>query len=69
MYCMCVFLFVSVGVLGSGGLCSHLGTVYHSNEQWEVDECTKCVCVNGDVHCHSERCPPLGCATVSITRY
>ncbi|XP_055365980.1 kielin/chordin-like protein isoform X2 [Betta splendens] len=47
----------------SGGSCSHLGTVYHSNEQWEVDECTECVCVSGDVHCHSERCPPLTCAT------
>ncbi|XP_028441200.1 kielin/chordin-like protein isoform X2 [Perca flavescens] len=43
--------------------CLHQGTVYHSNEQWEVDECTSCTCVSGDVHCHSERCPPLTCAT------
>ncbi|KAM8892202.1 kielin/chordin-like protein isoform 2-T2 [Spinachia spinachia] len=47
----------------SGASCLHQGTVYHSNEQWEVDECTSCTCVFGDVHCQSERCPPLACAT------
>ncbi|XP_026167747.1 kielin/chordin-like protein isoform X2 [Mastacembelus armatus] len=47
----------------SGLSCLHQGTVYHCNEQWEVDECTSCTCVSGDVHCHSERCPPLICAT------
>ncbi|XP_035499032.2 kielin/chordin-like protein [Scophthalmus maximus] len=47
----------------SGASCLHQGTVYHSNEQWEVDECTSCQCVSGDVHCHSERCPPLTCTT------
>ncbi|XP_071356594.1 kielin/chordin-like protein isoform X2 [Trachinotus anak] len=36
----------------SGVSCLHQGTVYHSNEQWEVDECTSCTCVSGDVHCH-----------------
>lgn len=48
--------------------CLHQGTVYHSNERWEVDECTGCVCLSGNVHCHSERCPPLACATVSNAR-
>ncbi|XP_071783371.2 kielin/chordin-like protein [Centroberyx gerrardi] len=47
----------------SGVSCTYQGTVYQSNEQWEVDECTGCTCVSGDVHCHSERCPPLTCAT------
>ncbi|CAM9147044.1 unnamed protein product, partial [Lampetra planeri] len=47
----------------SGVLCLYQGTVYQSNEQWDVDECTSCTCVSGDVHCHSERCPPLACAT------
>ncbi|XP_069019593.1 kielin/chordin-like protein [Embiotoca jacksoni] len=47
----------------SGRSCLYQGTVYHSNEQWEVDECTGCTCVSGDVHCHSERCPPLTCTT------
>ncbi|XP_047453521.1 kielin/chordin-like protein [Mugil cephalus] len=47
----------------SGSSCLYQGTVYHCNEQWEVDECTTCTCVSGDVHCHSERCPPLTCAT------
>ncbi|KAM3609081.1 uncharacterized protein V6R79_009469 [Siganus canaliculatus] len=47
----------------SGVSCLYQGTVYHCNEQWQVDECTSCTCVSGDVHCHSERCPPLTCAT------
>ncbi|KAM4553451.1 kielin/chordin-like protein [Fundulus diaphanus] len=42
--------------------CLYQGTVYHSDEQWELDECTSCTCVSGDVHCRSERCPPLTCA-------
>ncbi|CAI5664367.1 unnamed protein product [Oreochromis niloticus] len=42
--------------------CLYQGTVYHSNEHWEVDECTSCMCLSGDVHCRSERCPPLTCA-------
>lgn len=58
-FCLCV--------VESGASCFYQGTSYHSNEQWEVDECTRCTCVSGDVHCHSERCPPLTCATVSVT--
>ncbi|XP_029499285.1 kielin/chordin-like protein [Oncorhynchus nerka] len=46
----------------SGAQCVYQGSVYQSNEQWEVDECTSCTCVFGDVHCYSQRCPPLGCA-------
>ncbi|KAM6936923.1 kielin/chordin-like protein [Xenentodon cancila] len=42
--------------------CLYQGTTYHSNEQWEVDECTSCSCASGDVHCRSERCPPVTCA-------
>ncbi|XP_061577935.1 kielin/chordin-like protein isoform X2 [Cololabis saira] len=47
---------------GSVASCLYQGTTYHSNEQWEVDECTSCSCVSGDVHCRSERCPPVTCA-------
>ncbi|XP_011474483.1 kielin/chordin-like protein isoform X3 [Oryzias latipes] len=43
--------------------CLYQGTTYRSDEQWEVDECTSCTCVSGDVHCRSERCPPLTCAS------
>ncbi|KAM6960594.1 kielin/chordin-like protein [Aplochiton taeniatus] len=43
--------------------CAYQGSVYQSSEQWQVDECTGCTCVSGDVHCHSERCAPLFCAT------
>ncbi|XP_041854067.1 kielin/chordin-like protein isoform X3 [Melanotaenia boesemani] len=47
----------------SGDPCLYQGTIHQSNQQWEVDECTSCVCVSGDVHCRSERCPPLTCAS------
>lgn len=63
--CVCV---VCVCVAESGASCLYQGTVYHSNERWDVDECTICTCVSGDVHCQSERCPPLTCATVSTQK-
>uniref|UniRef100_A0A3Q4I420 VWFC domain-containing protein n=1 Tax=Neolamprologus brichardi TaxID=32507 RepID=A0A3Q4I420_NEOBR len=28
--------------------CLYQGTVFHSNEHWEVDECTSCTCLSGD---------------------
>ncbi|KAB5575222.1 hypothetical protein PHYPO_G00218350 [Pangasianodon hypophthalmus] len=43
--------------------CVYEGQVYDSNAQWEVDECTSCTCVSGDVHCQTERCPALFCAS------
>ncbi|KAG9345614.1 hypothetical protein JZ751_008758, partial [Albula glossodonta] len=43
--------------------CSYQGTVYQSNEHWEVDECTSCTCVSGEVHCQTERCPQVTCAS------
>nr|XP_033814726.1 kielin/chordin-like protein isoform X1 [Geotrypetes seraphini] len=42
--------------------CSYQGQMYQSNEHWEVDECTSCTCVSGEVHCQSERCPQVSCA-------
>ncbi|XP_038124813.1 kielin/chordin-like protein [Cyprinodon tularosa] len=42
--------------------CLYQGTMYKSDEQWEVDECTSCTCVSGDVHCRSQRCPAFSCA-------
>uniref|UniRef100_A0A3Q2DSU6 VWFC domain-containing protein n=1 Tax=Cyprinodon variegatus TaxID=28743 RepID=A0A3Q2DSU6_CYPVA len=53
-------------VLEPGECCPHCtGTMYKSDEQWEVDECTSCTCVSGDVHCRSQRCPAFSCAPVS----
>uniref|UniRef100_A0A3B3VJK7 VWFC domain-containing protein n=1 Tax=Poecilia latipinna TaxID=48699 RepID=A0A3B3VJK7_9TELE len=46
--------------------CLYQGTQYHSDEHWQVDECTNCMCVSGDVHCRSERCPPLTCAKPAV---
>uniref|UniRef100_A0A3B3ZX17 VWFC domain-containing protein n=1 Tax=Periophthalmus magnuspinnatus TaxID=409849 RepID=A0A3B3ZX17_9GOBI len=45
--------------------CVYQGEEYQWSERWPVDECTICTCVFGEVHCHTERCPPLTCATVS----
>lgn len=59
---------VSVCVVDWAMLCVHQGTVYQAHEQWQVDECTGCTCVSGEVHCHSERCPPLSCNMVSTYR-
>uniref|UniRef100_A0A8B9HBU1 Si:dkey-266m15.6 n=1 Tax=Astyanax mexicanus TaxID=7994 RepID=A0A8B9HBU1_ASTMX len=42
--------------------CVYEGQKYDSNEHWEVDQCTSCTCVSGDVHCQTERCPALSCA-------
>ncbi|KAL4659485.1 kielin/chordin-like protein [Arapaima gigas] len=43
--------------------CTYRGATYQSNEHWEVDECTSCTCVSGEVHCQTERCPPVACAS------
>ncbi|XP_062861314.1 kielin/chordin-like protein [Trichomycterus rosablanca] len=43
--------------------CVYEGQVYNSNEHWDVDECTSCTCVSGDVHCQTERCPAVSCAS------
>ncbi|XP_041113770.1 kielin/chordin-like protein isoform X2 [Polyodon spathula] len=43
--------------------CMYQGTLYQSNEHWEVDECTTCTCVSGEVHCQTERCPQVSCAS------
>uniref|UniRef100_A0ACB8FLC1 Uncharacterized protein n=1 Tax=Sphaerodactylus townsendi TaxID=933632 RepID=A0ACB8FLC1_9SAUR len=45
-----------------GGSCSHHGRTFQPNEQWQVDECTTCSCISGEVHCNSKRCPPVVCA-------
>ncbi|XP_061493988.1 kielin/chordin-like protein isoform X3 [Rhineura floridana] len=45
-----------------GKTCSHQDQTFQSNEHWQVDECTTCTCVSGEVHCRNERCPPTACA-------
>ncbi|KAH0617225.1 hypothetical protein JD844_029085 [Phrynosoma platyrhinos] len=46
-----------------GASCSHQGQTFQSHEHWQVDECTTCTCLSGEVHCRSERCPPTACAS------
>ncbi|XP_053260630.1 kielin/chordin-like protein [Podarcis raffonei] len=45
-----------------GATCTHQGQTFQSNDHWQVDECTACTCVSGEVHCRNERCPPAACA-------
>uniref|UniRef100_A0A8C0G1Z4 Kielin cysteine rich BMP regulator n=1 Tax=Chelonoidis abingdonii TaxID=106734 RepID=A0A8C0G1Z4_CHEAB len=44
------------------GSCSYQGQRYQASEHWQVDTCTTCTCVSGEVHCRSQRCPPTTCA-------
>uniref|UniRef100_A0A8C3P7S5 Kielin cysteine rich BMP regulator n=1 Tax=Chrysemys picta bellii TaxID=8478 RepID=A0A8C3P7S5_CHRPI len=44
------------------GSCSYQGQQYQASEHWQVDTCTACTCVSGEVHCRSQRCPPPACA-------
>ncbi|XP_030646302.1 LOW QUALITY PROTEIN: kielin/chordin-like protein [Chanos chanos] len=46
--------------------CVYEGQVYNSEDQWELDGCTTCTCVSGDVHCHTQRCPTVSCASDEI---
>ncbi|XP_056455381.1 kielin/chordin-like protein [Gadus chalcogrammus] len=50
----------------SGVSCTYQGALYQPGEQWAVDECTGCTCVAGDVHCGTERCPPLACSATEM---
>ncbi|XP_059510514.1 kielin/chordin-like protein isoform X2 [Stegostoma tigrinum] len=43
--------------------CSYQGQKYQSNQHWEVDECTTCTCISGEVHCQTEHCPPVTCSS------
>ncbi|XP_035381615.1 kielin/chordin-like protein isoform X1 [Electrophorus electricus] len=43
--------------------CVYDGKVYNANDHWELNECTSCTCVSGDVHCQTERCPAASCAS------
>ncbi|XP_051512067.1 kielin/chordin-like protein isoform X2 [Myxocyprinus asiaticus] len=44
-------------------LCVYERQLYSHNDRWDVDECTTCTCVSGDVHCKTQRCPALTCAS------
>ncbi|XP_074980690.1 kielin/chordin-like protein isoform X9 [Caretta caretta] len=44
------------------GSCSYQGQRYPASERWQVDTCTTCTCVSGEVHCQIQPCPPAACA-------
>ncbi|XP_051725443.1 kielin/chordin-like protein [Ctenopharyngodon idella] len=52
-----------VHYIDTGAHCVYEGQLYSHNDHWEVDECTSCICVSGDVHCQTQRCPALTCAS------
>uniref|UniRef100_A0AAR2KBW5 Uncharacterized protein n=1 Tax=Pygocentrus nattereri TaxID=42514 RepID=A0AAR2KBW5_PYGNA len=58
---VCVCLCVCIADLNVQ--CVYEGQTYDSNEYWEMDECTTCTCVSGDVHCQTERCPAVSCTS------
>ncbi|XP_067276133.1 kielin/chordin-like protein [Pseudorasbora parva] len=43
--------------------CAYEGQLYSHNDHWEVDKCTSCICVFGEVHCQTQRCPTLTCVS------
>ncbi|XP_064121126.1 extracellular matrix organizing protein FRAS1-like isoform X1 [Macrobrachium nipponense] len=45
-----------------GKTCHRNGTVYMSSEQWREDECSTCVCVDGNIRCSQMECPALHCS-------
>ncbi|KAK7160533.1 hypothetical protein R3I93_008242 [Phoxinus phoxinus] len=49
--------------IDTGAQCVYEGQLHSPNDHWEVDECTTCTCVSGDVHCQTQRCPTLTCAS------
>ncbi|KAK9958719.1 hypothetical protein ABG768_010824 [Culter alburnus] len=49
--------------IDTGAHCVYEGQLYSHNDHWEVDECTSCTCVSRDVHCQTQRCPTLTCAS------
>uniref|UniRef100_A0A8D0GN55 Kielin cysteine rich BMP regulator n=1 Tax=Sphenodon punctatus TaxID=8508 RepID=A0A8D0GN55_SPHPU len=53
---------VSGAKVDPGNACSYQGQRFQSNEHWQVDACTSCTCLSGEVHCRNQRCPPATCA-------
>ncbi|KAI3378697.1 hypothetical protein SNEBB_005622 [Seison nebaliae] len=49
-------------------ICEHNGIIYETNQQFQKDDCTKCVCEElGYINCQHEVCPPLNClGTVQV---
>ncbi|XP_071500180.1 cysteine-rich motor neuron 1 protein-like [Diadema antillarum] len=42
-------------------ICMLEGNVYIDQERWQLDNCTTCVCEEGDIACTSPVCPELAC--------
>ncbi|CAN0392602.1 unnamed protein product [Lampetra planeri] len=46
--------------------CVYAGRELGPGARWAVDECTRCACVGGNVHCSTERCAPPHCPNDEI---
>uniref|UniRef100_A0A8C8CB38 Cysteine-rich motor neuron 1 protein n=1 Tax=Oncorhynchus tshawytscha TaxID=74940 RepID=A0A8C8CB38_ONCTS len=38
------------------------GDIFLAAESWKPNTCSSCVCLDGQISCFSESCPPVGCA-------
>ncbi|GBM21432.1 Kielin/chordin-like protein [Araneus ventricosus] len=46
--------------------CDYGGAYYENGQSWKPDPCTTCLCTQGKMHCHNERCIPLDCTSDEI---
>ncbi|XP_053270331.1 thrombospondin-2 [Pleuronectes platessa] len=46
--------------------CLQDGRVYEQGEDWEVDSCTSCTCLEETVVCQQVSCPPVSCIYTSF---
>ncbi|XP_033117888.1 extracellular matrix protein FRAS1-like [Anneissia japonica] len=48
------------------GICFFSGISYSNNDLWQLDECSICSCVQGEVLCYLPDCPPCELGTVPV---
>ncbi|KAF7686917.1 thrombospondin-2 isoform X1 [Silurus meridionalis] len=44
-------------------MCWQDGRLFEDKEDWVVDSCTKCTCLESKIVCHQITCPPVACAS------
>lgn len=49
-------------------VCVYDGTTYEEGEQWQGDNCTKCICVNGKFQCFPLPCPAIHCPVMVLRK-
>ncbi|GFO17120.1 LOW QUALITY PROTEIN: cysteine-rich motor neuron 1 protein, partial [Plakobranchus ocellatus] len=49
-------------------VCMYNGATYEEGEQWQGDNCTQCICVNGKFQCFPLTCPSLHCSVMVVRK-